>query len=216
MGRNFWMVVVSLDDYVTTKSKGFTIHGMKSRYRRRAQRMQPDDRVLFYVSTIKKWTATAIITSNYFEDRSPIWRTSNGRDEFIYRVKLSPGIVLEEEDFIDALLLAPRLDYVRRWAPEDWPLAFLDSLHLLPQKDFRLIESEMKRNLSRRRRRQGLAPAYEPDVSSEDDELDFDEEAEDASQEEALEARYRSPASDVGRNGAVHTNDDEDDDFRQG
>ena len=29
--------------------------------------------------------------------------------------------------------------------PEDWPLAFFDRLHLLPQKDFRLVEGEMQR-----------------------------------------------------------------------
>jgi hypothetical protein len=47
-------------------------------------------------------------------------------------------------------MLAPRLEYVRRWVPEDWPLAFFDKLHLIPQKDFRLIEGEMQRLQSRR------------------------------------------------------------------
>jgi hypothetical protein len=43
------------------------------------------------------------------------------------------------------MILGPRLDYVKRWAPENWPLAFWDRLHLLPQRDFRLIEGEMER-----------------------------------------------------------------------
>ena len=51
-----------------------------------------------------------------------------------FRVKLRPNIILDEPDYIDAMLLAPRLDYVRRWEPKDWPLAFFDRLHLLPQK----------------------------------------------------------------------------------
>jgi hypothetical protein len=54
-------------------------------------------------------------------------------------------VVLDESQYIDALILAPRLEYVKRWAPEDWELAFWDSLHLLPQKDYRLIEGEMRR-----------------------------------------------------------------------
>ena len=53
--------------------------------------------------------------------------------------------MLDEPDYIDALLLAPRLQYLKRWMPEDWPLAFFDRLHLLPQKDFRLVEGEMQR-----------------------------------------------------------------------
>ena len=60
-------------------------------------------------------------------------------------------ILLREEDYIDALLLAPRLDYVKRWVPENWPLAFFDTLHLIPQKDYRLIEAEMKRTIRFRR-----------------------------------------------------------------
>ena len=155
MGRNYWMVVESLEKFETTRDMGFKLHGMKSRYRRRAQRMQPDDRILFYVSSIKKWTATATVTSQFFEDHSRIWSEPNGREDYIYRVKLAPSLVLEERDYIDALILAPRLDYVKRWPPEDWPLAFSDSLHLLPQKDFRLIEDEMKRNVSKRNPRRG-------------------------------------------------------------
>ena len=71
-------------------------------------------------------------------------------------MKLEPYIVLDEEDYIDGLLLGPRLDYVKRWPPEEWPLAFMDALHLLPQRDFRLIEGEMKkvsRGRTGRRRR---------------------------------------------------------------
>jgi hypothetical protein len=67
-------------------------------------------------------------------------------------------MVLNQEDFIDALELAPRLEYVKRWAPEDWPLAFVDSLHLIPQRDFRLIEGEMRRCISSKRRRRREYP----------------------------------------------------------
>ena len=47
-------------------------------------------------------------------------------ESFQYRVKLRADSVLEEEDYIDALLLAPALEYIKKWIPEDWPLAFFD------------------------------------------------------------------------------------------
>ena len=48
--------------------------------------------------------------------------------------------------FIDARQLAPRLDYVRKWPPENWHIAFAQSnLHILPKKDFVLVEEEMRR-----------------------------------------------------------------------
>ena len=144
MGQNYWMFVDSPEILETNRKLGFTLYGVAPRYRRRAERMQPDDRVLFYVNRIRKWVAAATIRSRSFEDHSPVW--GNDRAEiFPYRVKLAPDIVLDETDYIDALILAPRLEYVKRWAPEEWPLAFFDRLHLLPQRDFRLIEGEMKR-----------------------------------------------------------------------
>ena len=46
---------------------------------------------------------------------------------------------------MNANLIAPRLEYVKRWAPEDWYMAFQGNLHLLPKSDFLLIEEEMKK-----------------------------------------------------------------------
>ena len=154
MGKNFWMIAESPENFEVTRDVGFTLYGFGEKYRRRAERMQPDDRVLFYVKEMRKWTATATIASHYFEDNKLIWKPNSFGEQFRYRVKLSPDIILEEKDYIDALILAPRLEYVKRWLPEDWPLAFHESLHLLPQRDFRLIESEMKR-LSPKSRRGG-------------------------------------------------------------
>ena len=146
MPKNYWMAVQTSQDFETTRDLDFTLHGMKRTQRRRAQRMEPNDSILYYVSGLKKWTAIAMVTSTYYEDSTPIWASQNGRDEpYPYRVKLKPYILMEEESYIDALALAPRLDYLKRWPPERWPLAFVDTLHLLPQKDFRLIETEMKR-----------------------------------------------------------------------
>ena len=153
MGRNYWMVSTTLDDFNVTRDRGYTILGMGSKYRRRAQRMQPDDRMLLYVRQLRKWTGVVSVTSSYFEDRTPIWNVGVRGENYPYRVKIKPEIVLLEEDYIDALLLAPRMEYLKRWLPETWPLAFFDTLHLIPQKDFSLIEGEMKRVIANNSRR---------------------------------------------------------------
>lgn len=165
MGKNYWMVVESLENHTITRDRNFDVIGFGQPFRRRVQRMQRGDMVLFYVSTIRKWTGTATIASNHFEDYAPIWQPTSRGEQYAYRVNLQPDIRLNEGQYIDALLLAPRLDYVRRWTPEDWPLAFMERLHLIPQKDFRLIEGEMCRLTGRRqapqkqrRRRQRRGP----------------------------------------------------------
>ena len=151
VGRNYWMFVESPENFAVIKKMGVTLFGMGNRYKRRAERMAPGDRVIFYVLGIRKWTACATITSEYFEDESPVFTDHDPDERFPYRVRMMPDIVLDDADYIDALQLAYRLDYVRRWAPEEWPLAFLGRLHLLAQKDFRLIEGEMRRVADRKR-----------------------------------------------------------------
>jgi predicted RNA-binding protein len=150
MAKNYWMVVMSPKNFEITKERGFDLYGMRRRHRRRAQRMEPDDVILIYVNGIRKWTAITQVTSRYFESDEPIWTAAGtpdrGRgDIFPYRVKTQPSIVLEDGDYIDARVIGPSLEYVRRWVPEQWPLAFIETLHLLPQRDFRLIEAEMKK-----------------------------------------------------------------------
>ena len=145
VGRNYWMFVESPENFEIIKEMGVTLFGMGPKYRQRAERMAPKDRVLFYVKGMRKWPATATISSTCFEDDSPVFKQSVRGERFTYRVKLTPNIVLDEPDYIDALLLAPSLHYLKRWVPEDWPLAFIDRLHLLPQRDFRLVEGEMQR-----------------------------------------------------------------------
>ena len=151
------MVAESLENFEISKGLGFTIHGLGNKYRKRAQRMEHGDRVLFYVTQLRKWTLTATITSRSFVEHKPVWKSGRRGDDYPHRVRLAPDIVLDEEDYIDALILAPGLEYLKRWVPEDWPLAFYDKLHLLPQRDFALIEGEMKRIVSKRQPAQETA-----------------------------------------------------------
>ena len=155
MGKNYWMVVESPEKFEVFRRRGLTLYALGSNYRRRAERMQPDDRVLFYVSKIRKWAATATIASPSFEDRTPLFSPVTRGELYPHRVKITPDIILPQHHYIDAGLIAPRLEYLKRWVPEDWPLAFFDGLHLLPQRDFRLIEGEMKRLRPGRRGRSG-------------------------------------------------------------
>ena len=194
MPNNYWMVVQTPENHEITRGQGFTLHGLTSKQRRRARRMEPDDRILFYVGgEVRKWTAIAVVKSKYFEDRTPIWESNGSRRElFPYRVKTSPSIVLDESDYIEARILAPRLEYVKRWPPELWPLAFFDTLHLIPQRDYRLIEEEMKRirRQKRSRGRRGDYPERRDERASPLDGRQSD------SSVEATEFREAEPTSD--------------------
>ena len=141
----YWMVVSSLDNYRKTQERSFSVQGLKSRHRRRAEMMKPGDRLLFYVTGRMVFTATCTLTSGMFEEHAHIWRTARRDEDYPWRVRIRPDVALEDSDWLPAKDLAYRLEYVRKWPPEHWTLAFQGHVHQLPQKDFKLIEDEMRR-----------------------------------------------------------------------
>ncbi len=144
MPSNFWMIVNNERNFRITQGMGFSVMGLKAQHRRKVQRISDGDRILMYLTHIRRFAATATAISDYFESEDSVWE-KEGRAGFPFRVNIRPEIVLSDEQLIDANLIAPRLEYVKRWAPEDWYMAFQGNLHLLPKSDFLLIEEEMKK-----------------------------------------------------------------------
>jgi hypothetical protein len=139
------MVAVRPDYYDVCEEQKFSVLGMGKAQHKRVQRMEIGDRVLFYVNERMVFAATASIASTYFEDETPIWSSTDPEERFVWRVKIKPEVVLDGNHLVDARLIAPRLEYVKKWAPEQWPLAFQGLLHLIPKADFYLLEEEMRR-----------------------------------------------------------------------
>ena len=151
MPGSHWMIVTTPDHFEITRQRGFDLVGIATRHRKKAERMAPGDRVLHYVSQLRVFPATATVVSGFFEDRRPIWPDDGPRpDLFPWRVRTRPDLVLQEYEYLDAHQIVPRLLYVKRWAPEDWPLAFQGQVHLLSAADFALVEREMRRVVERR------------------------------------------------------------------
>jgi hypothetical protein len=145
MARNYWMVISNLENFNITREHKFTAQGLKFQRQRKVQRVEPGDRILYYISGVRYFGATATVTSRYSEDQSPLWKRE-GMSDWAFKVQIKPEIVLNDDEFMDACQIAPRLDYVRKWTPEDWYMAFaMSNLHLLPKKDFTLVEEEMRK-----------------------------------------------------------------------
>ncbi len=157
MPRNYWMMITNLENFRVTRDLGFTVQGLNAHLQRKAQRIEPGDRILYYIGGKRYFAATATATSRYAEDPAPVWKKEGNNSPWAFKVNIQSQYILDENEFIDACQLAPRLEYVRKWAPEDWYIAFAQSkLHLLPKKDFMLIEEEMRKirangNSTRRR-----------------------------------------------------------------
>jgi predicted RNA-binding protein len=145
MSKTYWMLVVDQENLDITRQNGFSVQGIDSRNRRKAVRMTPEDRIIYYVSDRKGFAATATVNSEHFEDHSRIWKHYRADEDFPNRVKISPDVILEPQDYIDARELAPTLEYLKKWPAELWDLAFFGMLHIMPQRDFNLLEEEIKK-----------------------------------------------------------------------
>ena len=148
----YWMLVSSPENFRRTKEHGFTLQGVKTRHRKRVESMRPGDRLLYYITGRMSFAGAVTLTSPMFEDHQPIWRTARREEDYPWRIRIRPDSVLEEPDWVTAKDLAYRLEYVRKWPPEHWTLAFQGHLHQLPQKDFKLIEDEFRRARAARRK----------------------------------------------------------------
>jgi hypothetical protein len=145
------MVVSSPDNFRKTRELGFTIQGLKSRHRRRVETMRVGDRLLYYVTGRMAFAATVTVASPMYEDHTPTWRSARRDEDYPWRVHIRSDIVLEDLDWVPAKELAYRLDYVRKWPPEHWTLAFQGHIHALPRNDFAIIEDEIARSARRKR-----------------------------------------------------------------
>ncbi|MYC32847.1 MAG: EVE domain-containing protein [Chloroflexi bacterium] len=142
MPHNFWMINCNNHNFDITQDMGFSQQGLKAEYRRKVQRVEPGDRIIYYVSGQRVFTATATVTRGYEEVRSTPW-VKEGKTTWPYLIHIKPDVVLNREQYIDAGLIAYRLEYLRKWPPEDWHMAFQGNLHLLSKGDFFLLETEM-------------------------------------------------------------------------
>jgi len=145
MGKTYWMLVTTQENLDITRARGFSMQGVDTKNRKKAVRMGPEDRVLYYVSDKKGFAASATVTSDSFEDDERIWKHHREKETFPHRVEIATDVVLEQSEYVDGYQVGPTLEYVKKWPPHLWPHAFFGMLHIIPQRDFNFVEGELKR-----------------------------------------------------------------------
>jgi len=142
-----WIITGSVDNFRSTREHDFTVQGLKSRRRKTAEQIRPGDRVTWYITGIKAFGATATVTSEYFEDHTPIWKSNKKKlddEDYPNRFNIKADIVLDEEDFIDAEPVARQLKHVSKWPEANWTLAFQGNIRPVDDEDFATIEQALK------------------------------------------------------------------------
>ena len=68
-----WILTGSLENFRINVERGFDVIGFKERRRRQAEQMRPGDEIVFYVTGVQEFGGIARVTSEMYEDRTPIW-----------------------------------------------------------------------------------------------------------------------------------------------
>ena len=143
--RNYWMIAVSPGYFAALEKGRFGAVGLGRAHKKRAQRMEPGDRILIFIAGELTFAAALTVTGGCYEEDALLFPPEPGGETYSWRVPANVDAALGAERRLDARLLAPRMEYVRKWTAERWPLAFQGMLHLVPKADFLMLEAEMQR-----------------------------------------------------------------------
>lgn len=145
--RRYWIVVGSPENYRRSAELGFSVQGFKSRHRKKAEKMAPGDKLIYYLTGRKAFAGAATVASPCFESTERIWRSNDpakAAEEYPFRVRIAPDLILAEEAAIPAEPLARRMLYAAKWPAANWTLAFQGNLHEIGREDYALIRDAME------------------------------------------------------------------------
>lgn len=136
-----WILTGSLENFRINVERGFDVVGFKERRRNQALEFEPGDEIVFYVTGVQAFGGIARVTSEMFEDRTPIWPQGKKKrpEAYPWRVEAEPVVVLDEDAFVAAESLLDELEHVRKWPAKHWHLAFQGQLRTVSEADARVL-----------------------------------------------------------------------------
>ena len=144
---SYWIVVGSPENFTRTAERGFTVQGLKSRHRKKAERMKRGDKIVYYITGQKAFAGIATIESPYFESHERIWASGDPKkagEDYPFRVNIARDVILPLADAIPAEGVARRMAYVAKWPANNWTLAFQGNVHEIGEDDYRLIRDAIE------------------------------------------------------------------------
>lgn len=143
----YWIVVTSRDNFRHDRSQlGFKLQGLPNRNKKSVMKMQIGDKVIYYVMGIHKFGAIAKITGEYYNENSKLWTDIN--EMWPARCSSEPEYVLEDDELIDAKKLIDDLSFIVK--KEHWGTYLQGSIREIPEEDYKLIESEIRKVIAER------------------------------------------------------------------
>ncbi len=139
----YWIVVGSAENFEIARERGFDMFGFKSTRRRESATMQPGDKLIFYLTGVMKFGGVADVTSEVYEDRTPVFKSEKkAAEEYPFRCKTAPDRILAPAQWLDVKEYATRLELTQKRG-EHWRLAFQGNLHKISDADYETISADV-------------------------------------------------------------------------
>ena len=140
-----WVLTGSVENFRATREHGFEVIGLKELRRPFGERIEPGDRLFFYITKVQAFGGLVEITSPMYEDRTKIWPGKPGKaDPYPWRFETKPLLVLEEHEFVPVEGFSQQLEHVRKWPAQHWRLAFQGQIREVSGRDARVIERRLR------------------------------------------------------------------------
>jgi predicted RNA-binding protein len=141
----YWIVVGMPENFQIATRRKFDMFGFKSTRRRESGEMRPGDKLVFYLTGVKSFAGIATVTSESYEEHNRVFMSEKKPDEdFPFRVKTKPEIVLSEDRWLNVPDYVPQLEFTRKGAMKSWGMAFQGNLHKISEADYKLLERAMR------------------------------------------------------------------------
>ena len=140
-----WIFTGGLENFQINRERGFDVLGFKERRRRQAESMRPGDEIIFYVTGVQEFGGIVRVTSEMFEDRTPIWPQGKKKhpEDYPWRVDTEPVLIADEEAFLPAREIVEDLEHASKWPLEHWHLAFQGQLRTISEADAKLLRERL-------------------------------------------------------------------------
>jgi len=138
-----YLVVTSPENWQATAALGWSVLGLKSTKRNVATSLKSGDRTLCYATGVKRFIAVLQIDGDCYEDHSPIWTAKKDGEDYPYRYPVRPIVAVGPEQALDAVAIAPELDFPKKWGAH-LSLAFQGNIKPIPAADIERIAAALR------------------------------------------------------------------------
>lgn len=142
-GRQYWLLVTHPNNFEIMKQKNIT--AMKAKRKGYAEKVEVGDKVVFYLTKVGKFGGAAEFTSKVREDKSKIFTEEKPGELHPWRFDVKFEVKLDEKDYVPSEDFKDKLKYLEKWPAKYWKLGFQGNVHEIPEVDYKIILSVLRK-----------------------------------------------------------------------